>query len=622
MSEGPSTVDYDPSANVKQYMGLALASLEDFYTTKHLLQPQNETASEGQQIIVKLPANSVLVLPSFAMHCDFVSWVPGGVDQFVSRMPDNIQSLFQNFEIMLGGLSWVNINDYWLVVKIKELHMSKDAYQKADVNEGCTMSAIDAINTGNTRDKQGRPLFVDTKEARQDTSVAPDVSPNQEIPHATGLYTLTANNRQNRNDTLQSGNEAYPRGFVSDTNRGEQSPQTFRVNSWCGPFKECYPSVVDSSLVNEITVRITLRNGNAVPVMRTGVSNFKNDFGGMYDSSLGLDEADHAEPSTNTWEGTPKASYELRNIYFTIESISMSSPLYSRQVEQLTNEGSMEFQFKNYQVFTLNHRGQTPFQAGAQSIDAIYSIMQPPDVELPNFPVGTIAPRPPYNDNCQFMSRQNRFQSMGISSYQYFINQAQVPQYEATPMDAYHHFMDGLSNESAKITSTSDWLNYFFVMPARLNFPHTDARLLSGLDSRGVTATFSIRTRTNGKQFREAVDASGVTIPRLYEDSPTNLRLQDYMFGTATAPYYGTETQLRKHGDFFANSSTNNWPEGSIADVDQTYGQSNPVRRLNGASEFKHLVPRTYSQGVQMRTCVEHTSTLRIGAGRQAQVLV
>jgi len=717
--------DADPSDAVVKYLGMALAQLEDFHTTYFKQEAEKTTVRAGGETQINLPTNQVINWPSVALHFNAKSWIPGRAQKysdqwgtagtsgnsaptpndelasaadvvsnyqdFVARLPEDGESLIQDLEVKSGGMDWVNVNDYYLIVKLCEMYLDKSQLDKKKIEQGTSVYATDA--TFDPLDRLGRPLtfrqafgydqagndfrssfvFDDANFSGSlvpsQEGLMPNLSDGSDRPFETqmdptftstdyslsGGGTTTIYRPDPNSGGLWQGSEWYPRpGHSVNYKLGAEgtSPArmqvfsqgdvgtVFNISSLKTIFNQMYPAVMDLSTVNNITVRIRFRPPTAIPVSRVRdtysteqtsggaiqayyfhASNLFNDINGGTDPSerVKYDDFDSGGSALNTYkrvidsadkekrrETPPTGNFEVTDIAMTYESISMNSPLYARQVEQLSNNGTLEFQFKNYYNYSTLHRGSSQTGFNTQCLDSVYAMMQDPSADAPAPPVQMY--------NGRVIPRSHRFHHFGIEGWQFEINQASLPKNFATPAEASHYFFDGAADKTSYIDSLRDFTDYKYFMKVRLNFPYASCRLLSGLDIRGVNAIIRFVTRLNGGMMREVADPKDGLIDEPYQAYQNNATL-------------AFEDQRNRRGQFYARLDESFDPSDANTQPDQTANLAAsqlvaPTQRsMKQLREHKHVYPEVYPNGVLLHMIFEFTSTLRIGAGRQAEII-
>lgn len=405
-------------ANVSYF----LRRLSGFHTNVFKLMPQNtDTASAGKIIQVNLPTNALLNMKSFAFHFDAAATEAGGAG--VARLPNKITSLIDRVEVMMGGVTvQQGFNQYNTAVHIK-----------------------DNLTLGD--DKKYSARLTLNHEA---------------IPRGTSYVD---------GQTLAPGttrHEAYT-----------MNP-SFIIDEWLGFLGESDPQIIDSGLLPEISIRITLAPDSVLPV-GTNTDTTAN-FG--------------AKPASSS------ATYSLSNIYFSIETMALQDGVYDSLLERkISEDGFIEIPYKNYYSYFDTHSGTTRFTAASQSVDKVYAAFRSNGYDTQGAPqliTNTVAAGE------RFVAPYFKFHNDGITDWQFTINNTMFPQYKAKSLDAYH--IARVARDKTHATCKGDsvvgahsWNNFFWTACVRLNHPSSeDTRLITGFDSRGVNAAMTFQTTKSG----------------------------------------------------------------------------------------------------------------------------
>ena len=90
-------------------------------------------------------------------------------------------------------------------------------------------------------------------------------------------------------------------------------------------------------------------------------------------SSKGVDLEGTGGNTDITGAGTAAATYELNNIHATIESIGLADSVYDNMVSSMiAQKGFIEIPFKQYFSFNNTHSGTTRFTVASQSLDRVW----------------------------------------------------------------------------------------------------------------------------------------------------------------------------------------------------------------------------------------------------------
>ncbi len=280
-------------------------------------------------------------------------------------------------------------------------------------------------------------------------------------------------NKQDTDDKVLAG--SYP----VDITAADQPPGAFILDEWLGFLNELAPQFLDTGVIPEIQVRIYLAGPEVLRV--NGVK-----------------------------DGAQTLGFNLSNIYFTIESCSIGDGVYDLALqEQMNAAGFLEVAYRNYYSFTNGFssaaaglNSSSRFSVAAQSVNGIYSVLR--NTTGDNSYSNGLQAEQTMADALgpQTVSQYFNMTSAGIGEWRYQVNNVQVPQYGATPLDALH--LVGVAkddihknNRGCLVTTDSQWLNNYFVMAIRLCHAGDleDIRRLSGYDSRGTNAIMTLDTK-------------------------------------------------------------------------------------------------------------------------------
>jgi len=284
-------------------------------------------------------------------------------------------------------------------------------------------------------------------------------------------------NKQNSDDKVLQG--SYP----VDITAADQPAGSFIIDEWQGFLNELAPQFLDSGIIPAIQIRLYLAGPEILRV------------NGVKDAAQTL-------------------GFNLSNIYFTIESSSISDGVYDLALqEQMSSAGYLEVAYKNYYSFTNGFSSalagvssSSRFSVAAQSVDAIYTI-QRDTTGVASYQTGAQDELTMANAlGPQQVSRYFSMTSAGIGNWRYQVNNVQVPQYQATPLDALHLVSvakdECMANDRGTLVTTdAQWRNNYWVACVRLchSGDLEDVRRLSGYDSRGTNAIMTFETVAGGE---------------------------------------------------------------------------------------------------------------------------
>jgi len=530
-------VQRGPEPTLRTAIGFQFTRMQYYYTNVHQMMPDHADVKPMRRFSFTLPNNGIVDIGSFALHGDIMAKAQDGKDNV--RLPDGIQSLFEVLTIYHQGVPLVQTLGYNTVVKVQEnLYEDYSTLKHRDIMEHLHIPGVDARNE-NTGDL-----------GQSSTSTLPNLHNLQRETQDPWGGTLSPlmDNAENGRAGHYPSNPSELKKLVADPkntnvyttkvplnkdeNPDEQHTQQvkrphFTINSWRGFLAEIQPRFLATSLTGDITIEIQLSDEAAIPTFEgEDMSRDEVDVvgGGNSDNSV--------TKANGTILGLPPHNppkYELKNLYATVDIVNMADDEFASAARDLMSNFRLEYQFKDYDTEPKKHTGNTNFSHGATSLDNIYCVFRDPEYRSPSPPLRTpddrnkVVPR-------FYMSRRNRFLCPNIRHFQFTVNNTKVPQYFATPMDAYWQFRNGRTTSTAKIQSKLDWLYSMFVLPVRFNFPYAPVRLRSGANTRGMNAQMMLDTTCDGngnlRDIAEDIDHNSGEIAPVKKDgtnSWTNL---------------------------------------------------------------------------------------------------
>tara|TARA_R110000787_G_scaffold6733_2_gene23385 strand:+ start:4111 stop:5526 length:1416 start_codon:yes stop_codon:yes gene_type:complete len=321
-----------------------------------------------------------------------------------------------------------------------------------------------------------------------------------------------------------------PADAWAGTNQGQE--KTLVANNFLG-FTECEPTYLDSSRVPEMFATFQLANKGVLSV-----------------------QAENSPLGQSFWVSNPnftgtECEFEIDDIHFTIEVCSVGSGLYDAVVgEILASRGVLEVPYKTYQSFStdVSSAGSSiRSSVSTMSLDKIYAFNRNNGVQYatlgdnttvyPSAGATQFAQYNPWNIQqapieCEgnvgvgFESAYFNKISQGISEWNFRVNNAPLPLFNVSPVEAYNFVVCGNDRSYSKIEgsmvgSQDTWLDNAFVAMVRLN-QGNDPRLISGMDLSALNAQIAFNSTSN--------NADGSGVPRqlwLVTESTSVLRIGD-----------------------------------------------------------------------------------------------
>jgi hypothetical protein len=293
--------------------------------------------------------------------------------------------------------------------------------------------------------------------------------------------------------------------------------ESFCIDNWEGLLGTLEPSIIDTGLMPQITLEITLADDTICPI------------------SEGRVLPDGTGTSTNHFDktGTANPTYTLSQMTLQCEVLGMATSVLDQIVEQrIASVGYLSMPFKNHYTFVSTHSGTSRFNVNSASWDKLWLAYRPTtysaksapvivngykkagafvsvasaNVDATNFDVGL----PQYDaggsldtNKERYISNYFKFEEIKPSAtstnpayFQLQVNSANIPAYRMTTPEAYAMSMNSVDTYDKNHKMTLDqYKNDFFVQCYRFCLPDSDFnRLASGLDTRSVSAMGSLTT--------------------------------------------------------------------------------------------------------------------------------
>lgn len=302
----------------------------------------------------------------------------------------------------------------------------------------------------------------------------------------------------NRRGLLQNG-------LNVDAPTANASAVPFTIVNWLGFLGSAQPTVLDTNLLGNVRVRITLATTNVLVSSATAVT-------------------------------TP--SYSLGNMFFSVDCISIDDGMYYALHDQFLSKGGVyEIPFNNFYSFSQSISaggdGSVKFSLSTQSLNQLWATFAyggtaPNTADTPGAtftPSAVTGNGPIYiptgSTNGAGTSRFFLRSSAGITGFQFNINNQYVPNYRPNAnlayqllMNSYNLSQDVLGGINKNISSLDAWRRKYFVASCSLDHAcASDERFLSGMNCLGSVAQcyweYSSANLTN--HFSVHTGAGGVT---------------------------------------------------------------------------------------------------------------
>jgi len=272
------------------------------------------------------------------------------------------------------------------------------------------------------------------------------------------------------------------------------------VSDWNGFLNDLSTRFLPTSLMGQIQVRITLAN-NCVLVPCQTISGTPT----IISNSAGYGGANQFTSSTAATNAT-QMSYYIQNIRFSIDAISVC-PAYNEMLsQQLTREGELKLNYKEYYTFLASSILTNRFALASSSIDRMFGSLRPATYNQNGQPATAVPAFGTSGYVANYLSYQNFDPDTNASSgvnvvpvsnmqYQFSINNVLIPQYLAYVEDAMAdmpYVWDKVGNDAKGIIASTrnNFKTGFFEVPLVLNHPSgMGLSVRSGYNSRGINST-------------------------------------------------------------------------------------------------------------------------------------
>jgi len=281
----------------------------------------------------------------------------------------------------------------------------------------------------------------------------------------------------------KAGNETYT---------GNQA--LFAIDKWEGFLGSSGPGILDSSLMGELVISLTLADNNVLS------------------SSVGTTLPGTAGATDFDVDGNGLSTYSLSNMYATIECMSLASSGYDEMVQGIINEvGFLEIPFKQYFSFQDSVSQQMRWSVASQSIDRLIAVHRDTEYNLVKAP-RRVAGYKVY-DATNTLGGIASFDAGGVLDtnkelyktafsnfveptaaagttlgFQYQINGANLPNFIASTEDMCSITRNAVGIHHAQSKMGLDTMRkHYSVNAIRLNLPDSESsRIISGLNTQST----------------------------------------------------------------------------------------------------------------------------------------
>lgn len=313
------------------------------------------------------------------------------------------------------------------------------------------------------------------------------------------LDNLEKSNDKDRSDdrVLQQAEiEAYT---VADKAANAQKRELIQ-NNFLG-FTEAHPEYLDMSLLPECFMTVQCAPASVCPVMSPAA-----------DATL----------ETPLAEGVSlgNISYSMDNIFFTVEVCQIGSGMYDALTQRLLQErGSIDVPYPAYQVFSSNSSagiGEIRGSVSCMSLDRVYALARSNGDATsadPGWSKSQVAVKLQNTCGAAFQQKAVNFAAYNTDQWQFSLNNAPMPMYRATPLDAYNFAVCAEDRSYSKdrgslVHSQTEWLANKWCATQRFCLDNDPTRL-SGTNLSSINAQL-IFSPSSGSTSTPAVPAGGV----------------------------------------------------------------------------------------------------------------
>ena len=252
-------------------------------------------------------------------------------------------------------------------------------------------------------------------------------------------------------------------------NGGATAPRRHVIDTWLGFLGSSKPAFIDTSLLGNVRITITLASGEIINGVTAGAA------------------------------AAPTREYALSNMHFSVDVVTIADGIYDAMVDQMLASGApIEVPFKNYfsyQTLQQSMTQTTPFNVASQSIDRLWAVARPQDYNAANLAGSGRVATAPQHDLVENNSRFFNFQTCNGGNFQFQINNTMYPQWASdAPQDWFQHTKLAVGDQGNMLsgsfpTSLKQYVDNFFVYACQLEH-RTDSseRFVSGIDTRGAAA--------------------------------------------------------------------------------------------------------------------------------------
>jgi hypothetical protein len=311
--------------------------------------------------------------------------------------------------------------------------------------------------------------------------------------------------------------------------RADAGQVPFAITNWEGFLGSVQPSIIDTSLLSDLTLTLYLAD-NSVCSSSAGVA------------LNGTGSTDITDVNT-----TAQAQYQIRDFHLIVETLGLADSVYDMMIEKrISQVGYVELPFKSFYTFNDTHSGTTRFTVASQSLDRVWvgfrnstyadlaapvkvagykdsggyvsgvaggaTYASPFDMGKPTYDVGGILGTNAEKYRGNYFTFVESLASAGTpATYQFNFNGSFIPQFKASAeqmltvsRNSVPTIDMGTGKYPVSLMTLDQYKRNFFVNCVRLNLPQSEEnREISGADTRGISlnAYFTSTGFSSGKNI-------------------------------------------------------------------------------------------------------------------------
>ena len=378
------------------------------------------SASQGDIIQVDLPTNSIVDLSSFCWSLR-LAYTAEAASQSMA-LPQNAEAIIDRLEVQVNGQSLINITNYNTLFHTLLYTTATEDYQR--------MRKISQSNVGAGNEaKNGQALDYTCDDAGHSPPVREHV-----------------------------------------------------IDSWLGFLGNSKPNFIDTSLLGNVRIQITLNNGDII-------SNTVAD----------------AAPALR--------NFAITQQHFSVDVISISDGIYDSMIDSMLASGKpIEVPFKNYLSYTHTTGSMNvnmPFSISSQSIDRLWAIARNSLYNAATTKTANVAAGPGTDatgTNYSTLAHPYfNFSNRGGTDFQFTVNNTTYPSYSSSDARDWQKQLRGAIGDQGNMlsgcvpTSLAQYTDNYFAFAVSLeHHSGADERFVSGIDTRGASANCMFKSVDGG----------------------------------------------------------------------------------------------------------------------------